>query len=326
VRDRDIPLPADTAAETRVVNDVANNFVDRQCLRCAQVVPNLASAPAATIIELRSFSHGICWAVSQVELLEEHLQTHTTFEPHQRLLVIALCGRNRRDLFTDPIVKRWNIDYLSALKGPGKLSAQEAVELFEEDRPAEMPLNELEWIVGKWLKELVGINQRQARLRQSLAELKERLAEVDEREAIDLALAVREAKVSVNNGCMMRLRYRRESERGQEAAMRLFHQLQMMRLNYGDRLGIGAAAAPAAPAEPELPAESGGESPSAPPAESGQRTEAAAPQVAGDISSNDEASPAAGRPTPTDYNWTPEQIAEVVAFQRRKWESQRKRE
>jgi hypothetical protein len=137
------------------------------------------------------------------------------------------------------------------------------------------------WILAAWLKELVGINRGQAQLRQSLAELRadleQRPAEVDEREAIDLALAVREAKVSVNNGCMKRLRYRRESERGQRAAIRLFHQLQMMRLKYGDRLGIGAAAAPAAPAEPERAAPSGGESPSAPPAENGQRTEAATP-------------------------------------------------
>jgi hypothetical protein len=99
----------------------------------------------------------------------------------------------------------------------------------------------------------------------------------------------------------------------------------MMRLKYGDRLGIGAAAAPAAPAEPEPAAPKGGESPSAPPAESGQRTESVAPQVSNGISSNDEASGAAGRPTPTDYNWTPEQTAEVVAFPRRKWESERKR-
>jgi hypothetical protein len=125
---------------------------------------------------------------------------------------------------------------------------------------------------------------------------------------------------------MKRLRYRRESERGQQAAMRLFHQLQMMRLKYGDRLGIGAAAAPAAPAQAEPADPKGGESPSTPPAESGQRTEAAAPEVAGGKSSNDEASQAAGRPAPGDYNWTPEQIAEVVANQRRKRESERQRE
>jgi hypothetical protein len=314
---------ADTAAEDRVVNDVANNFVDRQCLRCAQVVPNLASAPAATIIELRSFSHGICWALSQVELLEEHLQRHTTFEPHQRLLFIRLCGRNPRDMFTDPIVKQSNLDYLSGLHGAGNITVAQAAELFAEDRPAEMPLNEFDWILAKWLKELVSVKEGQALLRQSVAELEQRLAKVDEREAIDLALAVREAKVSVNDGCMKRLRYRRESERGQQAAMRLFHQLQMMRLKYGDRLGIGAPAAPAQ-AEPADP--KGGESPSTPPAESGQRTEAAAPEVAGGISSNDEASPAAGRPASGDYNWTPEQIAEVVANQQRKRESERQRE
>jgi hypothetical protein len=125
---------------------------------------------------------------------------------------------------------------------------------------------------------------------------------------------------------MKRLRYRRESERGQGAAMRLFHQLQMMRLRYGDRLGIGAVAAPEAEEAAEPDAPSGGETPSAPAAETGERTEAAAPQVAGGMSSNDEAPGAAGNAFPTGYDWTPEQIADFVAIQRRKRESERQRE
>jgi hypothetical protein len=121
---------ANVAACTQVYNNVMNSYDDQLSLRCADLVAKLPVMPVTAIIGLRSFSTGVCWLLGQVELLEQHLESRTTLEPHQRLLAIALCGRNRRDLFTDPLVKQWNLDYLSGLKGPGVLSAAQVVELF----------------------------------------------------------------------------------------------------------------------------------------------------------------------------------------------------
>src|SRR5262249_46482661 len=157
------------------------------------------------------FSTGIHWLIEQVELLEDHLQTRTSLQPHQRLLAIRLSGRDPRDLFTDRLVKQWNGDYLSALHGPGKISASEAAELVQDDRPPALPLDEFEWILGEWLTELDSIPEGQALLKQSLAELKaelqERLKVVAAREAVDRALALDQAKVSVDDECMRYSRY-----------------------------------------------------------------------------------------------------------------------
>jgi hypothetical protein len=78
-------------------------------------------------------------------------------------------------------------------------------------------------------------------LKQGLAdarrELLARLKEVEAREAIDKALALQQAMLSVNAECMKYLRYRRECERGSQAALRLVLQLRRMRLDYGEQLG-----------------------------------------------------------------------------------------
>jgi hypothetical protein len=155
---------ADIAAETRVVNDVQNNFEDRQCLRCADLVGNLALSPAATIIALLSFTHGISWLLSQIELLEEHLQTSCSFHPSQRVLLIHLLGRKFQDLFTDAVARQLNIDYLSGLHGPGKLTPAQAASLFWQDRPADMDPGEFERRLGGWLNDLVSIPEGQALL------------------------------------------------------------------------------------------------------------------------------------------------------------------
>jgi hypothetical protein len=78
-------------------------------------------------------------------------------------------------MFTDPIVKQWNLDYLSGLHGAGNVTVAQAAELFAEDRPVEVPLNEFDWILAKWLKELVSVKEGQALLRQGVAELKAEL-------------------------------------------------------------------------------------------------------------------------------------------------------
>jgi hypothetical protein len=126
---------------------------------------------------------------------------------------------------------------------------------------------------------------------------------------------------------MRRLRYRRESERGQQAAMRLFHQLQRMRLLYGEALGAtvveadteaGTGPATGAPAAaPEPPAAA---------SEVVHRTEAAATQAAGGTSSNDEAPRTGGDPGPDPLAWTPQQVKEFIAKQRQKRAAEQKRE
>jgi hypothetical protein len=322
---------ADIAAETRVVNKVQDNVEDRQCLRCADLVGNLALSPAATIIGLRSFTHGISWLSGQIELLEEHLQTSCSFHPSQRVLLIHLLGRRLQDMFTDQRIRQLNIDYLSGLHGPGKLTPAQAASLFWQDRPADMDPGEFERRLGGWLDELVSIPEGHALLKESLAEVKadlhRRLAVVEEREAIDLELATREAMVSVNADCMKRLRYRRESERGQQAGIRQLHQLQLMRLKHGEALGATVVAMPAGAG----PATAAGQpeaapSPSAAAEEVVHRTEAAATQAAGGTTSNDEASRTPGGLGPDPATWTLQQVKEFMAEHRRKVDAERQRE
>jgi hypothetical protein len=223
-------------------------------------VTSLPVAPAATIISLRSFSRGIHYLLSQIELLEEQLQTACSFHPSQRVLAIRLSGRKPENLFTDAIVRQWNIHYLSGLHGPGKISAAQAAALLWQDRPAEMDPGEFERQLGGWLGDLASIKEGQALLREDLADAKARLLErlevVEQREELDQALAVQAAKVSVNDECIKYHRYRLESERGSQAALRLSHQLQRMHLNYGEQLG--------ATVEEDHPAPAGGVSGSDP--------------------------------------------------------------
>jgi hypothetical protein len=92
--------------------------------------------------------------------------------------------------------------------------------------------------------------------------------------------------VSVNADCMKRLRYRRETQRAQESAMRLFHQLKTTRLKHGEE--------PVEPAAEDVDASLGEPaatpSPPEPAPEAVHRTEAAATQVSDGISSNDDVS------------------------------------
>jgi hypothetical protein len=156
---------ADVAAGTRVLNDVENNFEHRQSLRCASLVPNLASRPAVTIIELSGFSHGICHLVGLVELLEEQLQHTVSFHPDQRVLAIHLSGRHPKCLFIDRVVMDWNLFYLSSLYGPGKISASQAAELLAEDRPDGMYPEFFEKRLEGYLAEMVSPAEGKARHR-----------------------------------------------------------------------------------------------------------------------------------------------------------------
>jgi hypothetical protein len=280
---------ADVAAGTRVVNEVLNGFEDRQCLRCDELAANLPSSRAATIIQLRTFSHGIHYLLNQVTLLEEQLQTTCSFHPSQRALAIRLSDRRSEHMFTNEVVRQWNIHYLSGLHGPGKITAAQAAELLGQDRPADMDPGEFERRLGDWLDDLEDIKQGQALLREDLAEVKERLLErlevVQVREEIDQALALQQAMVSVNAECMKYHRYRLESERGSQAALRTLHQLQRMRLNHGEQLGAAVEESEPAPtggdSRPETTVEATGQPPSQPGGEAVHGNEADAPQVAG---------------------------------------------
>jgi hypothetical protein len=135
--------------------------------------------------------------------------------------------------------------------------------------------------------------------------------------------------VSVNADCMKRSRYRRDSQRGRQSCLRELHQLQLMRLKYGEALGATPVAmgtdAEAGPAAAAGPPASAASTPAAA-AEAVQRTEAAATQVEGGISSNDEAPRTRGRAAPASFHCTPQEVAATVAEQRQKRAAEQQRE
>ena len=289
---------ADTAAGTQVVHDVKREMEEQQGLRCAELVANLAASPAATIIRVQQFTQGIMWSVGQVEMLEQHLRDHPGcgFHPDQRVHAIHIFGHNPRDLFTDIIVADWNFLYVSALHGPGAISGEAAAELLATDRPEGMALDHFERRLGEAMRNLIDRREARARLQEHRARYKadllKRREEVARREAIALALAVEAAMVSVNADSMKRLRYRRENERGYQAGMRLLHQMQVMRLKYGDRLGGTVDEEDPAPTAsvsgPQPGVAAGDESPAQPGEQAVYRNEADATQVAGGPVGNDE--------------------------------------
>jgi hypothetical protein len=289
---------AEVAADTDVVAKVERGFVDEARVRLATLIDELATAPAATITALRNFSMGIAWTLTQVESLLEHLRTNRSFHPSQRIMAIHMCGVKPCHLFTDPLVKAWNIHYLSALHGPGKITAEEAAEILENDRPEGVGPEEYARRLGDWLRELVDPRQGHAWLKETLAAIKADLLEwraiVAEREAEDRERAIEAAKVSVKHEIMLRRRYRRDCQRGQESAMGKFLQMLAMRLKHPDVIrGLDAAAGDddqreaevqADMATPSEPAAAAPEEASTPPpaaGEAGQRNEAGAPQAPG---------------------------------------------
>jgi hypothetical protein len=282
---------SDVAAESRVVDGVAQGFNAQQAQKLDDLILELATSPAATIGALTKFSFGLLYMIEQLAILEDQLRVTRSLHPGQRLDLIHLCGCRPSDLFTSEIIKEINISYLSGLHGPGKLSAEEAALIFQNDRPLEVGPEEFQRRLGAWLRELVDSREGQARLREIVADLKaglqEQLKEVIAREDDDRAKAVEAAKVSVNHECMLRMRYMRESGRAWQAGLDLVHQLRLARLKHP----VEAAAAPAEATAPPEPASAAPEAaPTPPPAgtETAHRTEAAAPEVAGNHGGNGE--------------------------------------
>jgi hypothetical protein len=283
---------AEVAADTDVVAKVERGFHDEARVRLATLIDDLATAPAATITALRNFSMGIAWTLTQVESLLEHLRTNRSFHPSQRIMAIHICGAKQYHMFTDPLVKAWNIHYLSALHGPGKITADEAAEILESDRPEGVGPEEYARRLGDWLRELVDPRRGRAWLKETLAAIKADLLEcraiVEEREAEDRERAIETAKVSVNHEIMLRRRYRRDCQRGQESAMGKFLQMLAMRLKHPEVIrGLAAGAADDGQADvvtSSEPAPAASEEASTPPpaAEDGRyRNEAGAPQASG---------------------------------------------
>src|SRR5262249_5828217 len=161
------------------------------------LVAKLAASPAATVAQLRDFTMGLRYLLGQVELLEDHLRSSSSFHPGQRVLAIHLCGRNPRDLLTDPVVKQWNLRYLSGLHGPGRITGDQAAQAFIRDVPDGVGPQEFARRLGEWLAELQDTATGRSLLRQSLAELRSNLQTryqvVAEREDADQELAVKEA-------------------------------------------------------------------------------------------------------------------------------------
>jgi hypothetical protein len=89
------------------------------------------------------------------------------------------------------------------LHGPGKITADQAAEILENDRPADMGPEEFARRLGEWLSELVDARQSHALLKESLARVKAGLLAwrevVAEREAEDRERAIEAATVSINH-------------------------------------------------------------------------------------------------------------------------------
>jgi hypothetical protein len=154
----------------------------------------------------------------------------------------------------------WNLAVISGCNGAGALSAADLRAILAFDRPEDIGEAEYERRLSDELDRLVSQEKGQEYLCQILDEYEAKLrtlrAEAIEPRAIDRALALREATVSVNRDCMLRLRYQREHERGMQSAIRTFALVQDRRLKYGDADqddpggGQQAAAPAAATAEP----------------------------------------------------------------------------
>jgi hypothetical protein len=231
-------LVADRAAEMRHYNEVDTGYEDQDSARTFVLIDNFAASPAATLMEMLTLVPGIDWVLTQVRMLRGYLDYRTSLHPSQRRLGIMLIGRRCTELFTDELVMDWNLGEISGCNGAGALSAADLKAILAFDRPEDIGESEYERRLSEELDRLVSQEKGQEYLCQILdqyeAMLRTLRAEAIERRAIDRALALREATVSVNRDCMLRLRYQREHERGMQSAIATFVLLQDRRLKYGD--------------------------------------------------------------------------------------------
>jgi hypothetical protein len=257
-------LLAHRAAEMRHYNEVDSGYEETDSARTFVLIDNFAANPAATLMEMLALVPGIDWVLTQVRTLRGYLDDRTSLHPSQRRLGIMLLGRRCTEIFTDELVMDWNLGVISGCNGAGALSAADLKAILAFDRPEDIGESEYERRLSEELDRLVSQEKGQEYLCQILDEYEAKLrtlrADAIERRAIDRALALREATVSVNRDCMLRLRYQREHERGMQSAIRTFAQVQDRRLNYGDADeddpgGGQQAAAPAAAAAVEPAAE-----------------------------------------------------------------------
>jgi hypothetical protein len=289
-------LAADRAAEMRHYNEVDSGYEETDSARTFVLIDNFSASPAATLMEMLTLVPGIDWVLTQVRTLRGYLDDRTSLHPSQRRLGIMLLGRRCTEIFTDELVMDWNLGVISGCNGAGALSAADLRAILAFDRPEDIGEAEYERRLSEELDRLVSMEKGQEYLCQILdqyeAKLRTLRADAIERRAIDRALALREATVSVNRDCMLRLRYQREHERGMQSAIRTFALVQDRRLKYGDvdeddRGGDQQAAAPT----DETPVEAAAETapPTTPgeaqtgfvsPPEAGSRFIATAPEVA----------------------------------------------
>jgi hypothetical protein len=231
-------LVADRAAEMRHYNEVDSGYEETDSARTFVLIDNFAASPAATLMEMLALVPGIDWVLTQVRTLRGYLNDRTSLHPSQRRLGIMLLGRRCTELFTSELVMDWNLGVISGCNGAGALSAADLKAILAFDRPEDIGESEYERRLSEELDRLVSMEKGQEYLCQILDEYEAKLrtlrADAIERRAIDRALALREATVSVNRDCMLRLRYQREHERGMQSAIRTFALVQDRRLKYGD--------------------------------------------------------------------------------------------
>jgi hypothetical protein len=151
-------------------------------------------------------------------------------------------------------VRQFTVDYLSALKGPGGLTAQEAARLLMREQP-DMPQDEFECRLGELLLELVPEEEGNAYLKQMLRtlqiELELHLADVEQREARQRQYRRLKAEVDTSREGQNVNRYASAAQREHHAALRQLRALQAERRKHGEgAVEEDPATTPETPAEP----------------------------------------------------------------------------
>jgi len=153
----------------------------------------------------------------------------------------------------------WDREVIGAVHGKGTLEASHLAKILKNDRLAEITEDEFERLLKPMLPTLPSIKEGHETLQELVAgvleELSERYELISLREARDLADELKVKQTVVTKDGMNLNRYRRDNERAEAAAHKTLRELQLMRLKYGEALGIVVEAAAAEEAEVETRSE-----------------------------------------------------------------------
>jgi hypothetical protein len=226
------------AAGTEIIENLANAEHDRVQAEVHTLKSQLPEEPARTVDALRQTSQGCFYLLNQWELIKEWLAVHNSFEFSQRRHVLALCGWRPADLFRDARILQFDRQYLTALHGPGKLTAADAARIFIYDHLDDMGPEEFERRLESVVRDLPAAGEGRALLRkfvdERIAELTERIELLGLREERALEIKAGKAEADTSADGQTRERYHAMASRGLGAAIRQFLALKAERRKRGD--------------------------------------------------------------------------------------------